>query len=385
MKRLRYALLLLAVCALTAGGLVTAAMGAAAEDETSSAPETKFEVTKAGPGEEGPRFTFAFHGIDAQHALRTVFEAAGEPYAWGGRLEDHPVTVSVTNAKLQTAVDLICRLAGLMYVRQEGVWVISERPDTVRIGGREVPVLGAIRTEGSFADAEALAYPMRDLAQIERTLRRAKIADLESELGEHELREALGLPARSRGGGGGGRGLAELPELPSCVADVLVDLTVEDATMAEVAEKLTAAVDAGVELLLKEPGDAHVLEIRAHKAIPQDLRITARIYRMPLRDVMQMLIQQTNLVCRLESVGKGWEWRSGSPRPQRAPGMSDEEWLHRVTGGSGAQQVPLQVLHIVPQPELSVSGPRLGPPPSRTEGIGGGGLGTGGSAAAGER
>jgi len=305
-----------------------------------------------------------------QDVLRLVFRGTDQSFIVdpGIDLTLQRVTLTLKEVTLEQAVRAICRLYGLEYETvDEGVWLITAGKDVVISGGRVLPLLGAVRAAGGPANAEALAGWNRQA--MEEELRRVGAP-------EDILQELLLIgPGRTASR----LMTAKLPEHPERVSDVLVDLSVEDATMAEVAEKLTAAVDAAVKLPAKEPEDAHVLEIRIHKAIPEELRITARVYRMPLSEVLEMLMQQANLTWSLER--SGWGYYDPS-RPNRAPlrreeGLSDQEWTNALMGKGIVAKMPLQVLHIVPQPELSVSGPGIGPrggAGGQAGGRGGGGI-----------
>jgi hypothetical protein len=97
----------------------------------------------------------------------------------------------------------------------------------------------------------------------------------------------------------------------------LVDLNVENASIADAVAELNKQVkDWGWEIVIDQ-------------AVPKDARINAKVFKLPLRDTLRMMLGQTGLAMTMEV----------TPRDED----SEEPTLVRV-------------IHIVPQPSISAAG-----------------------------
>jgi hypothetical protein len=122
----------------------------------------------------------------------------------------------------------------------------------------------------------------------------------------------------------GGQAPAELEgrtDLAGIGLSGLVDLDVENAPLGEVAAQL------GV-----KHGEEWQVEILVHEAVPEDITVTAKVYRMRRDEVLFLLAEQTNLDISIDSP------------------MPGERTLER----------PHTRVYFVPRPELEVSGLGVG-------------------------
>jgi len=199
------------------------------------------------PGEEGAGdgITAEFKDAPVLEAIELITRQTGISYAVQGELPaDRKVTLRLNNAHPQAALTLICEAAGLSWKPGPGGWIIAARP-TLTVEGARVPVLGALQyppdigslVGGGFGSAPWLGTDLR-------------IA-----------RAALGLP-----------------QIPS--DSTPVTLEVKDANFKEVAAQLS---------------QASKVTIRVNESVPKGLKVTARVYHMPLREVLGLLVNQANL------------------------------------------------------------------------------------------
>jgi hypothetical protein len=292
------------------------------------------------PGTSGAaateRISLEVKEVPLQDALHQLFQGTDQSVVVDPSvgLTGQTLTVSLKDVPLEHAVRAICRLHGLDYETDgEGLWAIMAGEDVVISAGRRLPVIGAMRTGEQGQTLELLREA-------------ARAGDRPSELSWGFPTYESRVVTRPGGWAGGVAGA----ELPSGIEGRLVDLEVTDATMGEVAAKLTEAAGEDVEFVV-------------HEAVPADLKVTARVYRMPVGLLCGMLMAQTGLTC--------------STEVERRP-------IPEVIGGT--EQTPITRsrtkayyrINIVPQPELSVSG--RGIPPrgwggGRAGGRGGGGGG----------
>ncbi|UCC68749.1 MAG: hypothetical protein JSV79_02105 [Armatimonadota bacterium] len=224
-----------------------------------------------------------------EDALRLLFRDTDQSIVLHPAISRLPykMTISLKDVPLEFAVRAFCRMYDLEYETDEGLWVVFPREDVVSIAGRGVPIIGAVRAEGA-------AQRAADRAQ--RELLSALAA------GQSPTYTTRGITVST----------SEHPGLPDSIGDILVDLDVKDTTIAEVGAKLSQAA-----------GEA--VNITVHDSVPKELKVTAKVYRMPLRDLLSLLADQSNLTY---TVGETKEGKAE--------------------------------IHIVPRPELRVSGPGVG-------------------------
>jgi len=110
--------------------------------------------------------------------------------------------------------------------------------------------------------------------------------------------------------------------------DKLVDLEVKDTPIREVMAKLSTA--SGFPIEVTEP-------------VSNELKITAKIYRMPIGDVLSMIVDQANLTYTVS-----YGVNENAKRRYEAGLIAIQEY----ESSRGNPEV-----HIVPKPELTVSGP----------------------------
>lgn len=142
------------------------------------------------------------------------------------------------------------------------------------------------------------------------------------------------------GGGGGGGGRADLapPSLPDEITSLVVDLDMKDAPFREA----IAAVDKQVHAVART-------SLLVDDSVPQDLRVTARLHKMPLSWVLTSLVQQAGLTYGIQD----------TPAPEvvaRVEGMLKAGMINEL---SATQQLTSgsrsYTIYIVPRPELRVS------------------------------
>jgi hypothetical protein len=301
---------------------------------------------------KAPKISFRWENIGVERAFTELFKATNQSFVWAGRLEERlPISATMTNVDIKTALDLICQVAGLTYEQRNGVWVISQGPQMVTVGGARVPLLGAVpdvsgdvplvfdgERVGSF-----LVRPRGSGAAVAPTWERRVVGPLSP---------------------------SARVEFPG--SETLVDLDVKDSPLSEVARKLSAAVNASLESQAqeqereaksflatpKEPPptfsrpsvDFRRVEIVAHESL-RSVRVTARVYRWPAGQVLGMVLEQAGLV-----------YTSQVDEPPFEPDPSKEDMLVRKS---------LTTIYLVPKPMLEVTGP--GVPGRGGVGSGGGG------------
>jgi hypothetical protein len=236
--------------------------------------------------------------LDVKHAgladaLRLLFKDTPYSYVLSpeiGRLAFDPLTIRLKEVVLQTAVRVICDTYDLRYRKEDSIYYFFPRSDVVTIGGRTVPVLGTLD----------VAY------DVEGTLPRPATEVHRSMI----VRTAVGGASETRT-------RMMLERLGGF--DELVDLEVESATLVEVAEKLSVP-------RTDEPGWRQ--KVIVHPAVPEDIRVTAKVYGMRRDELLMMLVEQTGLDVNVAPLGS---------------------------------TVP-EMVHLVPKPELRVRGTGAGGP-----------------------
>jgi len=254
-----------------------------------------------------------------------LFEGTGQCLMLDPAIADNatPVTLTLTDVGLESAVRAICKLYNLEYeTDNEGLWVIMPGSGFVTVGGSRVPIVGTVTS-----------LPVTQGGDTQLTLR------------------GMGVSPGGGGGGGGGRGIREARNRPSFVGDErLVDLDVKDAPLSEVASRLSFMADP--QPTWSQEGKYNV-EIIADDAV-KDLKVTARIAKWPLGEVLDMLLAQTGLVCTVDAPGGIAVMRS----------MSSGEVLSRhyeIQQDTVTEEpvYPTIRVYLVPAPEMRVSGEGL--------------------------
>jgi hypothetical protein len=244
---------------------------------------------------EAERVSFDVKDAALHVALTVLFEGTGQSLILDPTISeaDQSVTLSFNDVPLESAVKVICKLYNLDYETDgEGLWVIMPSSAVATIGGERVRVLGA---------APAVAPTTRL-----QSGRGGPYSVLRQPGGESILRvHYSGNPPH------------EVREWPTDLARFglsdLVDLKVENAPLGEVAEKLGVKLD-GV----------WRVQILVHEAVPKDIEVTAKVYRMRRDHLVLMLAEQADLDISIDS--------------QRTP------------------ESPHTRVYFVPRPEMRVSG-----------------------------
>jgi ssDNA-binding Zn-finger/Zn-ribbon topoisomerase 1 len=237
-------------------------------------------------------------------ALNQVGKAYGFQIIARGIPEDLRVSADIVLSGLapQDALSAICKTAGLNPpVRFDplNAYIISG-PATATVAGSDVPIIGAVAlTPPPVGGAAAIPVNPSELAA---------------------LTAVAALPMAP--------GVAGNERMSFVGGDKLVDLEVKDAPIREVMAKLSAA--SGFSIDVAEP-------------VSNELKITAKIYRMPIADVLSMIVGQANLTY---TVSYGV---NPSVKLRYENGLATTEELESSRGKPE--------IHIVPRPELTVSGP----------------------------
>jgi hypothetical protein len=269
-------------------------------------------------------------------ALAQLFSSTGQSYTLAQVEGEQPrVTLALHGVPFDQAVAAVAELAGLDQQRRDGVWELKPRATAITVGGGQVPVLGAVH----LPDAELAGAYARASEEL-----RAALA-------------ARGVPTQPESPpaapGSGPRRREQLLSIPG--GDTLVDLDVKDAPLAEVAARLSQAVQekldrqADEERKFRESAgmgggqiETQVVQIIVADAA-SDLKVTARVSKWPVNSILSMILDRTNLTSTIERI-----------EPPRASRLAE-----RPTGTGG----PLQVvpttfrLYLVPMPFLEVTGP----------------------------
>jgi hypothetical protein len=319
------------VRALAAQGKASEADVAAAERDVEEAAEA---VERAAGEGGGPKITVEIKDATLDDALRAIFKDTEQSVVvQSGIIVGSPVNLSLKNVPLEDAVKAVTQLYGLQYTRAGNIWLISQQPGMVSVGGAHVPLLGAL------PDVRGDRVFVRRVGGV----------------GDETLLFLDPRIVRETGSGSAG------VDFPG--SETLVDLEVEDAPLSEVAAKLSAAVNATLEKQAKEQEDQarasaaqnqeakergipvgiHYLrrervELRAHESVG-DVRVTARVYRWPAGQLLGMLIDQARLVHTSQAE------QSTSPDPE----LEGAFW-----------QTTSTTIYLVPQPVLEVTGATSG-------------------------
>jgi len=295
------------------------------------------------PASPDTKISLELKNVSPKDAIIKVVEASGPEASYVSReLPEEPrINLKLRNVQPLAAMKMVCEAAGLGCEEEGGGDLIIRRGAAAMIGGQEVPLIGALST-GGMGGADIVKYLSAVAAQAPELAKEVSINTV-----------------RALGKGG------EVPKFPG--EDALVDLEVKEAPLPEVAARLTKAVQAELDRRQSEqekvsaaasPGVRAMLVVKQYAEIvvadsAKDLKVTARISKWPVRRILEMLLEQTNLTCTEER--------------QEPP---------KSVAFSSAAQAPLTVasgvkLYLVPKPVLEVTGPGAIP----RGGMGGGGSG----------
>jgi len=247
-------------------------------------------------GQQGKPFKLKLTDAPIGDALRSIAKAMDREVILGDKIpKDLHVTMDISAADPEAAFDMVCKAAGLVYQRfgPLNAYIMGPAP-TATVGGSQVPIVGAVTVPSGEA-------ALRDV------VRRLAVAAAPSPY------PGVAMPASFKGD------------------EALVDLEVKDASIRETMEKISRA--SGV-------------PIKVVEGVPGDLRITARIYRLALRDLLSKIVGKANLT-------------------------------YSVSRAGGEGNVP--EIYVTPKPQLEVTGPGVVATAVSAEQFAGGTMFTGGS------
>jgi len=298
MSRLFRLALLASALALVAGS------GFAGATPDSTGANKAPEATTATSALTGKRVTVKLKDAQVVDVLMGLARDAGKSVAFRGDFPKPTVTVSFRDVDIARAVAMVCDAARLTCEAVPEGWLISTAP-AVSVGGSSVPLLGAVSVSGGTSGAGSMASTFAEhLKAWDAALKQA--------------RGQMSLP-----GAPGAYG-AKPPDFQG--DDRLVDLDVKDVPLREAMAKLS---------------EASGIEIVVHEAVPKEVKITARIYQMPLAEVLSLIVDQANLTYTVAF----------------APGP-DAKKQHEaglITERDSLERRDVATVHIVPRPELTVS------------------------------
>ena len=299
-------------------------------------------------------------GASLETALRMLFKDTPYSYVVNpavGNIQLEPLTIHAKNVDLDAVLQAVCETYDLDLKLEKGqVYYFTPRADVVTVGGRRVPLIGAFSTQ-----------------EGERVVWKEKVP----------LPSTAPSTAEPQG----------TIKFPGSMA--LVDLEVVDAPIAEVAAQLSAMVNAELDRETERNMHAEIqacraeaarrasleremvgrrggtfihggpftvqenrnkVEFIAHDSL-KDVRVTAKVYRWPAGEVLQMLIDQADLVCTEEA-------EQTMLAPSTVPSVEGSD--------------PIEIQHtsyvtriyLVPRPRLSIVGRNV----SGVGGFGSGGL-----------
>jgi hypothetical protein len=282
----------------------------AAEREYRKAMEA-LERASEGPDAGGPRITVELKEATLEEALRVLFRDTPYSYVLSpeiGRLSLDPLTISLKEVDLQTAVRVICDTYDLLYRKEDSIYYFFPRSDVVTIGGRRVPLLGTIEVPEAPQGAE-FRFSTSPGEVARGTIIRT--SPWSTEVREHDLNLAPSTTQKP------------------------IDLQLDNVPIREAMAQLGKAAD---------------MEIVVHEAVPEDIRITAKVYRVSGFRLLTEIADQAGLAVAQERV---IEVTDPEGHVTRHTPPFDE--LH-LPGQTGFSKREFSIFHVVPQPELSVSG-----------------------------
>jgi hypothetical protein len=285
------------------------------------------------PASPDAKISLELKSASPKDAIIKVVEASGSDASYVMReLPEEPrINLKLRNVQPLAAMKMVCEAAGLGCEEEGGGDLIIRRGAAAMIGGQEVPLIGAFSTGGMGGDAERISKYLSEVGAVVQA--------------PPELAKEVSISAV--------RGLVKAGEVPKFPGDdTLVDLEVREAPLAEVAARLAKAVQverdrwaSEVEKLggAPEPEKTVVEIVVADSA--RDLKVTARIAKWPVRKVLAMLLEQTDLTCTQEPARR-------IPVPVIGA---------HVAGAPPPVRVNTVKLYLVPKPVLEVTGPGARP------------------------
>jgi hypothetical protein len=242
------------------------------------------------------RISIEFKDAPVVDAIKQLIEDEPVSIAFRDIPEDLRVTATIRDASPEEAVRLLCEAAGLEWQdvgRDSGV---IRMPPSVTVGGSRVPLVGAmpVGPRGPTLPSVTMSVP------------------------QLTLEASPGVPW-----------VSQEPARPTFDGDdKLVDLDVKDAPIREAMAKLAEA--SGIPIHVADP-------------VSNDLKVTARVYRMPLGDVLSLIVTQANLTYTV-----GYVKTDRAEAKYKAGLITAEEY----ESSKGTPEI-----YIVPKPELTVYGP----------------------------
>jgi len=253
--------------------------------------------------------------------------------------KDLRVNLSLRNAGPEEALSLVCLAADLKCERTEGGILISV-PPTATVSGTRIPIVGA---------APTITISGRNI--VLRKDEQGRIVDVEVD------GRSIALP-----GSGPGVGYlyprASVQEWhPPFKGDTsLVDLEVKDGLLAEAVAQLSKV--SGIEIVVDE-------------AVPKEIKVTAKIRKMALGEVLSLLASQAGLAY---TVGEDEKKYVAEDIERIVLAEEKLQWAtERLKEGVGSRLEVLEgqaellnarrtarhlpKVYIAPKPELKVSGP----------------------------
>jgi hypothetical protein len=239
-------------------------------------------------------------GAPLPDALKLMFEGTEQSFVLSREAAGTRVTLTLKNVPLNQAVRALCDLYGLTYRVDGNLWTILPGGATMlTFEGRRVPVYGALSLPQGLPADWSSAFGSDPQTVVSRILSTGSTSGLAVSRDPHKLTHFPG-------------------------ASKLIDLDVQDVPLPQVADQLAKAAG---------PDADGALAIMVVDSVPKDLKVTARIYKMQVADVLFMLVDQANLSYVMD------------PPVHQVPAASADK-VYRI--------------YIVPRSELSISGAGLG-------------------------
>jgi hypothetical protein len=205
------------------------------------------------------------------------------------------------------AMKLITEAAGLVYQQSPGLVVVFNGKPSATVNGRQVPIVGAVTSAASL-----------DLVPP---------------------RPAAGMPSL---------GPTRPPDFQG--SDKLVDFEVTQSPLREAIARLSKA--SGIDMKVDE-------------AVPAALKVIARIRKMPVGEVLSLLVGQANLTYMVANreeqyINEACKARIALVEQRVAAGVASKEELQDAKiAATRTRRIP--TIYIVPKPELQVTGPAPSP------------------------
>jgi hypothetical protein len=260
---------------------------------------------------ESQRISLDLQDTWLDDALRLIFRRTPYSYVLSPeirRLDLDPLTIRLKEVDLQTAVRVICDTYDLLYRKDDLVYYFFPRSDVVTIGGRTVPVLGTLEVP-PVPPRPGLSFSSSPGIVSRSTIIRTD--PWSTEVRDHDL------------------DLAPRPE------ERPIDLQLEDAPIREAMAQL---------------GKAAEMEIVVHEAVPEDIRITAKVYRVSGLRLLTEIVDQAGLTVVEERLIEGTDEDGHVTRVPYGPRGT----VHSTPELAARRSI--SIFHVVPKPEIKVSG-----------------------------